>query len=469
MKRCPQCNRTYEDAKNFCLQDGTPLVGDAPAAPPPPPPDTAPFQSASSSSPPPAAPSAWSQAGSWQQQPTNLSGAPMRKRKVWPWVLGVLGVLVVGVVALVGGVSYFVYKNVNEAKRHIEDAAKVAERADTKTYVNSRENVSGTLLQHYSDFSFDYPSTWELKETAEAGGSNFVKVERSLDGAGDFTLENFAVGWYTSTGTMAGDAALFPQLARQLSAQFAPGFPGYKKVSEGRTRVGKYEGYELRFTAKAKGTPKGDLDLYGRAVMIPSGSTTQRNGVALIMLTTSLAPEIGGVDDVGVRGELPVILDSFRLGADAADATATDADAVSKADSAVRGVLGGGGAAGAPTDEDAVLEQLKGIEEEWARANIEGDKAAAGRILADEYVGTSAGGVTERKADYIKNLAPSEEVAGQEFEDMSLVLAGGRAILTGVTAAEFKDGRTERFRFVDIFVWRDGRWQAVTSTTTPLK
>lgn len=30
MKRCPSCNRTYTDASlNFCLEDGTPLVGDA--------------------------------------------------------------------------------------------------------------------------------------------------------------------------------------------------------------------------------------------------------------------------------------------------------------------------------------------------------------------------------------------------------------------------------------------------------
>src|SRR5215470_17681831 len=31
MKRCPSCNRSYTDASlNFCLEDGTPLVVDAP-------------------------------------------------------------------------------------------------------------------------------------------------------------------------------------------------------------------------------------------------------------------------------------------------------------------------------------------------------------------------------------------------------------------------------------------------------
>lgn len=30
MKRCPQCHSLYEDATQFCLKDGQPLVGDAP-------------------------------------------------------------------------------------------------------------------------------------------------------------------------------------------------------------------------------------------------------------------------------------------------------------------------------------------------------------------------------------------------------------------------------------------------------
>jgi len=32
------------------------------------------------------------------------------------------------------------------------------------------------------------------------------------------------------------------------------------------------------------------------------------------MLDSSLAPEVKSVDDVGVKGELPMILESFRFG-----------------------------------------------------------------------------------------------------------------------------------------------------------
>jgi len=32
------------------------------------------------------------------------------------------------------------------------------------------------------------------------------------------------------------------------------------------------------------------------------------------MLSTSLAPELSGVEDLGEKGEMPVILESFRFG-----------------------------------------------------------------------------------------------------------------------------------------------------------
>jgi hypothetical protein len=48
-------------------------------------------------------------------------------------------------------------------------------------------------------------------------------------------------------------------------------------------------------------------------VLIPPPSGTKK-GVALIMLTTDRADGIESPDDVGVRGEMPVILETFRLG-----------------------------------------------------------------------------------------------------------------------------------------------------------
>lgn len=184
--------------------------------------------------------------------------------------------------------------------------------ANAKRFVNSRANLTGKLAENYVDFSFNYPGSWEMDpEAGKPGAANFAKVARNLPGS--FTQENFAVGYFAGTGTAIGDQLLFPQLAQQLSSQFSNGFPEYQKVSEGKTRIGSYDGYEFRFKAQLKNTPKGNLPIWGRAVMLPN-RPGQKNGVVLIMLATSLAPEISGVEDVGVKGEMPVILNSFRLG-----------------------------------------------------------------------------------------------------------------------------------------------------------
>jgi len=180
-------------------------------------------------------------------------------------------------------------------------------------FTNSQANLDERLAEHYVDFSFYYPKTWEIDPKAGiSGASNFAKVERRIPP--DFTQENFAVGWYTSKGTVEADGPTFPHLVELLGSSLAKGFPEYRKVSEGPAKKNSLDGYEFRFVSISKGTEKGDIELWGRVVFLPTGVSGDRTGATLIMLATSLAPELSGVDDVGVKGEMPLILDSFRFG-----------------------------------------------------------------------------------------------------------------------------------------------------------
>jgi hypothetical protein len=176
--------------------------------------------------------------------------------------------------------------------------------AGATQYSNSSVKFGGHLQENYVDFSFDYPSGWKRDPDAGKGNSpNFVKVENAT---GDqITLENFAVGYFS------GQRELMPELANQMSQQFARNFPGYKKVSEGETKIGSYDGYEFRFTAHVKDTPKGDLDLWGRTVLLPGSE--ERKGAVLTMFATSASDKIHDVNEVGEKGELPIILSSFRF------------------------------------------------------------------------------------------------------------------------------------------------------------
>lgn len=185
--------------------------------------------------------------------------------------------------------------------------------AGTVQFVNSGEELDGKLAEHYFDFSFYYPESWARDPNAGvAGATNYVKVDRMLPP--DFTQENFAVGWYTSTGTYEGDLASFPQRVREFSNSLAKIIPGYSKVSEGPTNVNSMQGYEFRWQGLSKGTERGDIQLWGRVIFLPTGNQGDSAGATLTMLTTSLAPELSSVEDVGERGEVPVILESFRFG-----------------------------------------------------------------------------------------------------------------------------------------------------------
>jgi len=182
----------------------------------------------------------------------------------------------------------------------------------TVKFENSNAKLDGKLAEHYFDFSFYYPENWKRDpKSGVAGAANFVAVDRGLPP--DFTQENFAVGWYTSTGTFAGDSASFEQKAEQYSNSLAKTIPEYKKISEGPTKINSMQGYEFRWEGLSKGTERGDLKLWGRVVFLPTGTEGDTTGATLYMLTTSLAGELSSVEDVGSQGQMPVILDSFRF------------------------------------------------------------------------------------------------------------------------------------------------------------
>ena len=271
-------------------------------------------------------------------QHTAPSSSPPKKSKV-PLIIGVLLVLLVLGVGAIAAAYFMVIRprleaaepqrgvavNNEEKTTPANDHTNVAPEpvaenvyvppAGTVKFTNAPGNLDGRLAEHYFDFSFYYPNNWKKDpEAGVPGASNYAKVERRIEP--DFTQENFAVGWYTSKGTYAADESTFPQLAEKLGTNMATTFPGYRKVSEGPTRINSLDAYEFRFESLAKGTERGDVKVWGRVIFLPPGVEGPTTGATLLLLATSLAPEVKSVEDVGEKGEMPVILESFRFGKD---------------------------------------------------------------------------------------------------------------------------------------------------------
>jgi hypothetical protein len=120
-----------------------------------------------------------------------------------------------------------------------------------------------------------------------------------------------------------------------------------------------------------------------------------------------------------------------------------------------------------PTDSAVVLSDLSNLENEWTVANINADKKALDRILADDFVGKTDGR-TQGKAEYLRTIERDTAIEKWEFEGLKVNLRGDRATLTGTLKLHVNGGQLN-FSFTDKFVWRDGRWQATSSDVRQLQ
>jgi hypothetical protein len=385
-------------------------------------------------------------------------GGPAPKRRIWPWVVGIIGVLLIGFIGFgVLGV-YWIYKRASTTTITTTEEKPKKTFEGTK-FVNSKSNLSSKLRDHYADFSFTYPHGWEVDKTAgKIGSDNFVKVEHAED---DFTIENFAVGWYTGSGTYKGDEDQYPKMAEQLSSQFSTNFPEYRKVSEGKTTVGSFTGYEFRFSSTRRNAPsKGTVKFWGRVVFIPSGKSTQKNGVTMVMIASSLSDEVRSLSDVGEKGDLAKILESFELGPPSSTSESDEPPPAEKTDKDSSSTTS--------ASNDAVYDELMALEKEWTEANIKADRVALNRILAAEYTGTYADGTVQNKTQYIATIKPDATNPTWKLEDTKLTMKGETGIITGILKWTVR-GRTTTYRFTDTFVKKDGTWQAIGSQSTVVK
>jgi hypothetical protein len=101
----------------------------------------------------------------------------------------------------------------------------------------------------------------------------------------------------------------------------------------------------------------------------------------------------------------------------------------------------------------------------YDKAQIDGDKAALDRWLADDYLLANSRGQIETKAQLIADYtAPGYTLEPFTVEQpIEKVWADG-AVMGGVATLRGMDGgqRYEvRLRFADIWAKRDGRWQVI--------
>jgi ketosteroid isomerase-like protein len=120
-----------------------------------------------------------------------------------------------------------------------------------------------------------------------------------------------------------------------------------------------------------------------------------------------------------------------------------------------------------------VSELLRDIENRLASAWVNGDRSFIEQILADDWSVTDLTGRVLTKAEVLEEAFGSKDrkIDSMRIDDIEVRSFGDWAIVTGRTQAsgEYQDEVAEvTLRFTDVFVNRNGNWQAVASQATLL-
>ena len=112
------------------------------------------------------------------------------------------------------------------------------------------------------------------------------------------------------------------------------------------------------------------------------------------------------------------------------------------------------------------------IERDWALASAANDAAGIDRLMAAEYVGNTDGEITPKKQLLANMKSGASKVASAEAGEIKVFVAGDTATVHGLwtenASLNGKD-RSGTYRYIDSFIKRDGRWQAVATFSTKLK
>lgn len=181
----------------------------------------------------------------------------------------------------------------------------------TVHFVNSRANaLSESLRQAYVDFSFDYPSSWEVTPPRTDGTErNYVRVAApEINGFEPISLH---IGLAVGSGDAERDRGDIERALPRIARDFGTSLTNYRVASTGRARVGPYESWNWRFSATAPGEDGPPAGMSGRGdIVLPPGA---QRGVLIISLVTDRSDEMSAPERVGETGALKTVYDSFRL------------------------------------------------------------------------------------------------------------------------------------------------------------
>jgi len=110
-------------------------------------------------------------------------------------------------------------------------------------------------------------------------------------------------------------------------------------------------------------------------------------------------------------------------------------------------------------------QQVRQLENEWINAFIEGDTETLDRILAEDFIFTDPEGRLLTKAEWLADLKSGElNFESIHLDNLQVRMYGDAAVANGrvtVKAQSKEGGFNGQYCYTDMYVKRNGQWQAV--------
>jgi ketosteroid isomerase-like protein len=143
------------------------------------------------------------------------------------------------------------------------------------------------------------------------------------------------------------------------------------------------------------------------------------------------------------------------------------------------GLLVAWGSIGRPATSDdggdqAAERELRELEAQFARAVVRGDREFYERVLADDFTHTSHSGVFKTRAQWLAEAKRGDQASAKsgttrydsyDVDELAFRIYGDTAVVTGRTTPKGTTAKgqamTGQYRFLRVWVKKQGRWQAV--------
>lgn len=121
-------------------------------------------------------------------------------------------------------------------------------------------------------------------------------------------------------------------------------------------------------------------------------------------------------------------------------------------------------------ENKALHKEIETLEEQWRQAILTNNVAEMNNLLSDDYVGISANGTVENKAQALaQRRAGTMTITSLQLSDIHIRIYGDSAVVTSVADLVGNNGDSDisgKYRYTRVYAFRRGSWKIVSFETS---